>query len=701
MVNQETFDFSSIPADATIVGVTARIDAKKTGTRNNSAILNLLNAGTCTAKETTAWTTSEATYTLGTASDTWSCTALTATNVKNAAFGASVLADKTTGADPASGSYLVDYVALTVNYTYPIVQTGTAELYNRTDGATVANSTITLASTSWTRVRSASAVTLDTTNDDEYEVGWKTAAGTASMANAKVVLTQNAAGGLNSMELYNNYVNTGRTVASDWGNFGYFNLYNSNNWFGGAAAGFTYYHEATLKPSGAGVTGNARLTPGALGNVSSTLDQSDVGTFSTTAQGQLPEKIRSNTTVTSTLGSSTYFYVLGGYNGNFYSTVYKATLNATTGDMGTFATASQGQLPATYVWHTTVTSAFGSSTYLYVLGGRGNDTYVSTVYKATLNATTGDMGTFATASQGQLPASRASHTTVTSPLIGSSTYVYVLGGNVSPPVSTVYKATLNATTGDIGTFSTVSQGQLPQRLSRHTIVTSPLIGSLTYVYVLGGIGNTDHLSTVYKAVLLDNTFERQRSGSISPTSAAGGDIGTFDTTSHAQLPQVSNTQTTVNSTIGSSTYAYVLGGWNGSGRLSTVYKATLNADNGNMGTFDTTSQGQLPQILQQHTTITSTLGSSTYVHVLGGDDGSYRSTVYKATLKADNGNMGAFDTGSQAQLPQKLSSGTAVISTIGSSTYVYALGGWNGGRLSTVYKATLNADNGNMGTFDK
>ncbi|OGD97866.1 hypothetical protein A3E71_04830 [Candidatus Curtissbacteria bacterium RIFCSPHIGHO2_12_FULL_42_33] len=815
MVNQETFDFSSIPADATIVGVTARIDAKKTGTRNNSAILNLLNAGTCTAKETTAWTTSEATYTLGTASDTWSCTALTATNVKNAAFGASVLADKTTGADPASGSYLVDYVALTVNYTYPIVQTVTAELYNRTDGATVANSTITLASTSWTRVRSASAVTLDTTNDDEYEVGWKTAAGTASMANAKVVLTQNAAGGLNSMELYHNYVNTGRTVASDWGNFGYFNLYNSNNWFGGAAAGFTYYHEATLKPSGAGVTGNARLTPGALGNVSSTLDQSDVGTFSTTAQGQLPEKIRSNTTVTSTLGSSTYVYVLGGYNGNFYSTVYKATLNATTGDMGTFATASQGQLPATYVWHTTVTSAFGSSTYLYVLGGRGNDTYVSTVYKATLNATTGDMGTFttsaqtqlpqtlenqttvtstfgsstyvyvlggynaltlrstvykatlnattgdmgtfATASQGQLPASRADHTTVTSPLIGSSTYVYVLGG--SGPDSTVYKATLNATTGDIGTFSTVSQGQLPktlggqrtvtsqvgsstyvyvlggisvssdpvstvykatlnadngnmgtfdtgsqaqlpQILSRQTIVTSPLIGSLTYVYVLGGIGRTDHLSTVYKAVLLDNTFERQRSGSISPTSAAGGDIGTFDTTSQAQLPQVSNTQTTVNSTIGSSTYAYVLGGWNGSGRLSTVYKATLNADNGNMGTFDTTSQGQLPQILQQHTTITSTLGSSTYVHVLGGDDGSYRSTVYKATLNADNGNMGTFDTGSQAQLPQPNQEHIIVNSTIGSSTYVYALGGWNGGRLSTVYKATLNADNGNMGTFD-
>ena len=682
MVNQETFDFSSIPADATIVGVTARIDAKKTGTRNNSAILNLLNAGTCTAKETTAWTTSEATYTLGTASDTWSCTALTATNVKNAAFGASVLADKTTGADPASGSYLVDYVALTVNYTYPIVQTVTAELYNRTDGATVANSTITLASTSWTRVRSASAVTLDTTNDDEYEVGWKTAAGTASMANAKVVLTQNAAGGLNSMELYHNYVNTGRTVASDWGNFGYFNLYNSNNWFGGAAAGFTYYHEATLKPSGAGVTGNARLTPGALGNVSSTLDQSDVGTFSTTAQGQLPEKIRSNTTVTSTLGSSTYVYVLGGYNGNFYSTVYKATLNATTGDMGTFATASQGQLPATYVWHTTVTSAFGSSTYLYVLGGRGNDTYVSTVYKATLNATTGDMGTFTTSAQTQLPQTLENQTTVTS-TFGSSTYVYVLGGyNALTLRSTVYKATLNATTGDMGTFATASQGQLPASRADHTTVTSPLIGSSTYVYVLGGSGPD---STVYKATL----------------NATTGDIGTFSTVSQGQLPKTLGGQRTVTSQVGSSTYVYVLGGISvSSDPVSTVYKATLNADNGNMGTFDTGSQAQLPQPNQEHIIVNSTIGSSTYVYALGGWNGGRLSTVYKATLNADNGNMGTFDTGSQAQLPQKLSSGTAVISTIGSSRYVYVLGGYGTDYLSTVYKATLNATSGDVGTFD-
>jgi len=91
-----------------------------------------------------------------------------------------------------------------------------------------------------------------------------------------------------------------------------------------------------------------------------------IGTFDTTNQGQLPQTLYSSTTVTATIGGTTYIYVLGGYSdsgGGYESTVYKATIDSN-GDIGTFDTASQGQLPQTLAWHTTVTATIGGTNYI-------------------------------------------------------------------------------------------------------------------------------------------------------------------------------------------------------------------------------------------------------------------------------------------------------------------------------------------------
>jgi hypothetical protein len=185
------------------------------------------------------------------------------------------------------------------------------------------------------------------------------------------------------------------------------------------------------------------------------------------------------------------------------------------------------------------------------------------------------------------------------------------------------------------------------------------------------------VSTVYKATIDSN-----------------GDIGTFDTTNQGQLPQDLNLHTTVTATIGGTNYIYVLGGENGvQVPQSTVYKATIDS-NGDIGTFDTTNQGQLPEALNSHTTVIATIGGTTYIYVLGGcgDIDCPTSTVYKATID-DNGDIGTFDTTSQAQLPQAIYGHTTVTATIGGTNYIYVL------ETPTVYKATIDG-NGDIGTFD-
>lgn len=117
-VDQITFGFSAV--SGTVDGVTVELDCHKIGTRNNILRVNLLNVGTCTLQDTGIITVTEDdayNESLGGASDTWSCTALTAANVTNANFGVSVLAQKAGGANPLDASYLVDHVRITVDYT--------------------------------------------------------------------------------------------------------------------------------------------------------------------------------------------------------------------------------------------------------------------------------------------------------------------------------------------------------------------------------------------------------------------------------------------------------------------------------------------------------------------------------------------------------------------------------------------------------
>jgi hypothetical protein len=94
--------------------------------------------------------------------------------------------------------------------------TAYAQLYNKTNGTVVANSQVSVNSASWTRIRGSNALSTnwDTVSDDEYFVQIKTSSGaTAYIANAKIILTQTDAGGIDKLETMQQYINTKESIA--------------------------------------------------------------------------------------------------------------------------------------------------------------------------------------------------------------------------------------------------------------------------------------------------------------------------------------------------------------------------------------------------------------------------------------------------------------------------------------------------------
>ncbi|HDZ54480.1 hypothetical protein LCGC14_0103060 [marine sediment metagenome] len=128
-----------------------------------------------------------------------------------------VFGDRQGGADVIHAAQ----VDIQVTYEPGTTSTAYAELYNRTNSAVVGNSTISVNSTSWTRVRGASALNSsdnwDITNDDEYEVRIYSSSGSdaAYIANAKIVIEQSISGGIDKLETVHQYNNTLVSLGGD------------------------------------------------------------------------------------------------------------------------------------------------------------------------------------------------------------------------------------------------------------------------------------------------------------------------------------------------------------------------------------------------------------------------------------------------------------------------------------------------------
>jgi hypothetical protein len=256
VLRARNFGFSGISSGATIDNVKVIVEHHREDDLVSETLLQLVNhsagdendrigdnkSGGATLPLDTDGT---ATYS-GSPSVYWN-TAITPTLVQSANFGVDLVYQ----ANGTNAEVFIDYVTIEIEYTDSASGTAYAELYNKTNTATVGNGTVSTSTADWVRVRGASALSTnwDTTNDDEYEVRiYSSDSGaTTYITDAKVIIQQSDGTGLTTTQILQQYNNTATTDTDDsYTSKGFDNQFDPTYFSGGD---FAAYFESTLKTS--------------------------------------------------------------------------------------------------------------------------------------------------------------------------------------------------------------------------------------------------------------------------------------------------------------------------------------------------------------------------------------------------------------------------------------------------------------------
>jgi len=239
-------------------------------------------------------------------------------------------------------------------------------------------------------------------------------------------------------------------------------------------------------------------------------------------------------------------------------------------------------------------------------------------------------------------------------------YMYVIGGNVnSTPVSGTCYAAINSN-GTLGSWSTTSS-----MTTNRTYIKAIVYNGFMYA-IAGQYDFTPTLlnSVEYAAINADGT------------------LGTWKTTSSISVSRNGYAAGIYNG------YIYIMGGWTGSGVLTTVEYAKFKAD-GTLGSWATTTA---------FTTARSTAGGfayNGYLYILGGYNAA--STYYNDVQYARINNDGTVGTWIATS---SFTTSRAALTTVVSNGYVYLMGGTND--LSTGMNNTQYAPitaSGRLGTW--
>ncbi len=222
-----------------------------------------------------------------------------------------------------------------------------------------------------------------------------------------------------------------------------------------------------------------------------------------------------NGVATVTISGTTYVYFAGGFGPS--SLLHKATIDAN-GNISTWTTANQTQLPAA-MWAQALRSiSVGGNHYLYTIGGNVGGSFSTAVYKAQIDES-GNVGSWTTSGQGQLPQNSGLHDALVF-TDGTNYSLYVLGGyNGSSNYDSIYKASVDSN-GNIGTFSTTNQAQLPTAMREFRTFYAQS-NSNYYLYVIGGRTSTPQ-TTVYRGSISSPSFTTTKTISSTDLSNKGG-----------------------------------------------------------------------------------------------------------------------------------------------------------------------------------
>ncbi|HEX4462039.1 MAG TPA: hypothetical protein VIA18_28875, partial [Polyangia bacterium] len=127
---------------------------------------------------------------------------------------------------------------------------------------------------------------------------------------------------------------------------------------------------------------------------------------------------------------------------------------------------------------------------------------------------------------------------------------------------------------------------------------------------------------------------------------------------------------------------YIVGGSDDGGPLGSVERASIDAD-GTLSSFATVAGVALTTARAAHTSVVA--GNSLYI--IGGDDGVAMSSVERASLDA-----GGALSGFGAVSGVTLATPRAQHATVVAGDSLYLIGGFNGGTLDSVERATIGAD---------
>ena len=373
-------------------------------------------------------------------------------------------------------------------------------------------------------------------------------------------------------------------------------------------------------------------------------------------------------------------YLLGGNTGTSNPNIYYAMINAD-GTLGTWLLDSK-TLPGNLRW----SQAVVTNNRVYLLGSHEN----SNIYTASIN-NDGEIGVWSVASN-SLPVAVGQ-----AQVFVVKDKIYIVGGwTGSVYVSTVYYATIDAY-GVIGAWYTGTS--LPSILGRSQLAATKNHIYMLGGYTTGnGIANivsatiSDSLND-YSAYY-DGTVEVVNY----PNYMMPGSGRPWDQQYQINTTQSSDitgwtTGTSLPTTLASGQVAvtkntvYLLGGFTGTAYISSVYMAPINAD-GTLGAWVSTTS------LPGRVGYPSCIVTKNRIHVIGGyNNSSVISTVYTAPINTD-GSLGAWTTGTS--MPG--ASYIAVAAVTKNRVYMIGGGSYAGGYMSTVYTAPINAD-GTLGSW--
>lgn len=355
-----------------------------------------------------------------------------------------------------------------------------------------------------------------------------------------------------------------------------------------------------------------------------------------------------------------YLYLLGGQSGTTgtaLATNMRIPLNAN-GTMGT-AITSTSTSTGSFSTATRSLGAFAYNGYMYAIGGTNaaGTTYLQTVQRSPINASTGALGTWSTTGMTQLAAGtgRWGHS-----VAFYNNYIYVTGGRFGS--TSVSSAVLHTSLSSSGTMggSWTSAGGFSTPRTQHRAVQ---YGG--YMYVLGGWdGTTVYYDVQYAKINTDGTLAAW-AATESLFGGSGGAVHSFGA-------------------FAANGYVYVLGGAKSSGVSTTTTKSRIKAD-GTLSVWEQVSDSGGASVDRSYHAAAYANG---YAYVYGGIPSSGGSGLGTALWgRVNNGGGGAI----AAQTTSAATSASRYYCSFVHEGTLYKMGGLN------ISSLTFNEDGSTSG----